>query len=91
MDLFNVGAHRAPVAVFYLAEFEWVGEAIPVERPVRMLKEAQIDMDIVSFDHLKEVRIKNKNILITVIRSRLWFRLFYIFSECLIVAQYVNH
>lgn len=57
MSIFNGGNHRAPVAVAYPAEFEWAGEAMPVERPVRLLTESQIDMDIVSFDHLKDALV----------------------------------
>ena len=57
MHIFSDGTHRAPVAVAYPAEFEWAGEAMPVERPVRLLTEAQIDMDIVSFDHLKDALV----------------------------------
>lgn len=64
MNLFNGGTHRAPVAVAYPAEFEWAGAAMPVEKPIRMLTEAQIDMDIVSFDHLKEARVSNNELCI---------------------------
>jgi len=64
MNLFNGGIHRAPVAVAYPAEFEWAGKAMPVEKPCRVLTEAQIDMDIVSFDHLKDARVSNKELCI---------------------------
>ena len=57
MDILNGGIHRAPVAVLYPAEFEWAGNYMPVEIPVRTLTESQIDMDIVSVDHLESASI----------------------------------
>lgn len=50
--LLQGGAHVAPFAVLYHAEAEWLGDAMPSERPLRLLMEAQLDADIVPADAL---------------------------------------
>ncbi|MCI0157549.1 hypothetical protein KNO15_12680 [Leifsonia shinshuensis] len=50
--LLRGGAHVAPFAVLYHAEAEWLGDAMPSERPLRLLMEAQLDADIVPADAL---------------------------------------
>lgn len=50
--LLSGGRHVAPAVVLYPAEAEWLGEAMAVERPVRLLAEAQLDADIVPADAL---------------------------------------
>ncbi|WP_158866974.1 glycosyl transferase family 2 [Leifsonia sp. AG29] len=50
--LLQGGTHVAPFAVLYHAEAEWLGDAMPSERPLRLLMEAQLDADIVPADAL---------------------------------------
>lgn len=50
--LLQAGTHVAPFAVLYHAEAEWLGEAMPSERPLRLLMEAQLDADIIPADAL---------------------------------------
>lgn len=50
--LLRGGQHVAPFAVLYHADAEWLGEAMPVDRPMRLLTEAQLDADIVPADAL---------------------------------------
>ena len=50
--LLQGGAHVAPFAVLYHADAEWLGDAMPSERPLRLLMEAQLDADIVPADAL---------------------------------------
>lgn len=50
--LLQGGTHVAPFAVLYHAEAEWLGDAMPCERPLRLLAEAQLDADIVPADAL---------------------------------------
>lgn len=64
MTIFSDGHHKAPVALFYPAEFEWAGDYMPVEVPARALTQAQIDFDIVSCDLLKEADLVNKKLTI---------------------------
>ena len=52
--LLSGGRHIAPAAVLYPAEADWLGRAMPAERPVRLLAEAQIDADIVPADALHD-------------------------------------
>ncbi|MDO3408943.1 glycosyl hydrolase [Saccharibacillus sp. CPCC 101409] len=52
--LISGGRHVAPAAVLYHAEAEWSGEAMYVQRPVKMLMQRQIDCDIVPADLLLE-------------------------------------
>ena len=45
------GGHRdSKVAVLYNAEFEWMGESMPVQKPLRKLYEAQIQADTIPMD-----------------------------------------
>lgn len=50
--LLQGGAHVAPFAVLYHADAEWLGEAEPFERPLRVLMEAQLDADVLPGDAL---------------------------------------
>jgi hypothetical protein len=50
--LLQGGRHIAPFAVLYHADAEWLGDAMPSERPLRLLAEAQVDADIVPGDAL---------------------------------------
>ncbi|MGN7799611.1 glycosylhydrolase-like jelly roll fold domain-containing protein [Leifsonia sp. 22587] len=50
--LLQGGVHVAPFAVLYHADAEWLGDAMPSERPLRLLMEAQLDADIVPADAL---------------------------------------
>ena len=59
MSLFSNGVHKAPIALFYPAELEWAGQAMPVEIPARVLTETQLDFDIVSCDLLRTAEIEN--------------------------------
>ena len=63
MSILSNGIHRAPVAVFYPAELEWVGEAMPVEDVVQKLTTAQIDVDIVSNDMLEAANVDDQGCL----------------------------
>ena len=53
MSLFREGHYPAKVGVFYPAEMEWAGKAMPVEKVARELTMSQIAFDIVSLDYLK--------------------------------------
>ncbi|GAA3756867.1 hypothetical protein GCM10022240_07120 [Microbacterium kribbense] len=50
--LLQGGIHIAPAAVLYHADAEWLGDAQPCERALRLLMEAQLDADIVPGDAL---------------------------------------
>lgn len=60
MNLFQGGVHRANVGVLYPAEQEWAGNYMPIEKPIRVLIENQIDCDIISSDYLNKAVIKNR-------------------------------
>lgn len=64
MTIFSGGKHQSPIALFYPAEFEWAGKAMPVEVPARALTQAQLDFDIVSKDLLEEAEIKDQQFII---------------------------
>ena len=64
MTIFNDGKHKAPVALFYPAEFEWAGKYMPIEVLARVLTENQIDFDIVSHDLLKSARMADGKLII---------------------------
>ena len=64
MLLFSGGYHIAPVALFYPAEFEWVGKSMPVELPARTLTQNQIDFEIVSYDLLQKAELRNNRLII---------------------------
>ncbi|MDQ0222427.1 hypothetical protein [Streptococcus moroccensis] len=53
MSYLSEGKHIASVAVLYPAELEWGGQAMSVELVTRELTEHQLDMDIVSLDHIE--------------------------------------
>ena len=50
--LLQGGTHIAPFAVLYHADAEWLGDAMPSERPMRLLMESQLDADILPADAL---------------------------------------
>ncbi len=54
MSIFRDGNYPAKVGVFYLAEIEWAGKYMPVEKVCRVLTQQQISFDIVSRDYLKK-------------------------------------
>lgn len=64
MRMFSNGQHRAPIAVCYPAECEWAGKSMPIECVMQELTEHQLDMDIVSFDHLKCASVDNGQLCI---------------------------
>lgn len=64
MTRFNDGQHRAPVAVFYPAELEWAGHAMPVEEVGQVLTQNQIDFDIVSHDMLMTAKVTDHRLKI---------------------------
>ena len=55
--LLQGGVHVAPFAVLYHADAEWLGAAMPSERPMRLLMEAQLDADILPADSLPTSRL----------------------------------
>ncbi len=57
MSLFREGHYPAKIGVFYPAEMEWAGKAMPVEKVARELTMSQIAFDIVSLDYLKHAEI----------------------------------
>lgn len=62
--LFQGGRHVAPFAVLYHADAEWLGDAMPSERPVRLLAEAQFDSDIVPGDALPAASISGLSLVL---------------------------
>lgn len=60
MSVFSGGKHQSSIALFYPAEFEWVGESMPVEIPARLLTQSQLDFSIVSTDLLKNAEFSEK-------------------------------
>lgn len=50
--LLSGGQHIAPAAVLYHADAEWAGDAMPFQKPVRVLAQHQIDCDVVPGDLL---------------------------------------
>lgn len=60
--LLSGGKYLAHAAVLYHAELEWAGKAMPFQKPVRALLEAQLDCDVMSADILEAaVPQKEKN------------------------------
>lgn len=62
--LLQGGAHLAPFAVLYHADAEWLGEAQPCERPLRLLAEAQLDADIVPADALPTASVSGTALVV---------------------------
>lgn len=62
--LLQGGVHVAPFAVLYHADAEWLGEAMPSERPLRLLMEAQLDADIVPADALPSAGVDGSKLTI---------------------------
>ena len=60
--LLQGGAHVAPFAVLYHADAEWLGDAQPCERPLRLLAEAQLDADIVPADALTAAVVSDRGL-----------------------------
>lgn len=60
MSVFSGGRHQSSIALFYPAEFEWVGESMPIEIPARLLTQSQLDFSIVSTDLLKNAEFSDK-------------------------------
>lgn len=60
MSVFSGGKHQSSIALFYPAEFEWVGESMPVEISARLLTQSQLDFSIVSTDLLKNAEFSEK-------------------------------
>lgn len=56
--LLSGGRHVATVAVLYHAEAEWAGEAMPFQKPVRELLQAQLDCDVLPCDVLREAQLE---------------------------------
>lgn len=52
--LISGGRHVAPVAVLYHGEAEWAGNYMPVEKPCRLLADAQIEYDTIPQDVFTE-------------------------------------
>ncbi|MGO4301212.1 glycosylhydrolase-like jelly roll fold domain-containing protein [Leifsonia sp. RAF41] len=55
--LLQSGGHVAPFAVLYHADAEWLGDAMPFERPLGLLMEAQLDADVVPADVLLDAGV----------------------------------
>lgn len=60
MSVFSGVRHQSSIALFYPAEFEWVGESMPIEIPARLLTQSQLDFSIVSTDLLKNAEFSEK-------------------------------
>lgn len=60
MSVFSGGRHQSSIALFYPAEFEWVGESMPIQIPARLLTQSQLDFSIVSTDLLKNAEFSDK-------------------------------
>ncbi len=62
--LLQGGRHVAPFAVLYHADAGWLGDAMPAERPLRLLAEAQLDADIVPGDALPAASVSDSALVI---------------------------
>ena len=62
--LLQGGRHVAPFAVLYHADAEWLGDAMPAERPLRLLAEAQLDADIVPADALPAASVSDSALVV---------------------------
>jgi len=63
--LLQGGAHIAPFAVLYHADAEWLGEALPFERPMRLLAEAQLDADVLPADALVAASVAGTGLVVS--------------------------
>jgi hypothetical protein len=62
--LLQGGVHVAPFAVLYHADAEWLGDAMPCERPLRLLMEAQLDADILPCDALRSAAASDATMVV---------------------------
>ncbi len=53
-DIISSSERYAPIAILYHGEGEWTGEAIPVQKPLRVLLDRQMDADIIPADVFSE-------------------------------------
>lgn len=53
-ELISGGMHVAPVAMLYHAEAEWTGDAMLMQKPARILLDAQINFDIIPTDVFRD-------------------------------------
>jgi len=51
------GVHLADAAVLYHAEAEWVGAAMPFEKPIGVLARAQRDADVIPIDAVVDAQV----------------------------------
>ncbi|MCH4242381.1 MAG: hypothetical protein LKF81_10860 [Prevotella sp.] len=62
--LFSGGVKEARVGILYHAFAEWSGDTMMIQKPCRVLQQAQIDSDIIDEDYLKEAKLENHRIVI---------------------------
>lgn len=62
-ELLINGIHQAQALVLYHAEAEWSGEYMLFQKPAKVLTQNQVDFDIISFDQLKSVTVKEQKIV----------------------------
>jgi hypothetical protein len=62
--LLQGGRHIAPFCVLYHADAEWLGEAMPSERPLRLMMEAQLDADILPADSLPQATTRGISLVL---------------------------
>ena len=62
--LLSGGYHQTEVGVLYNAFAEWSGEAMPVQKVLKVLNQNQIECDVISGDFLMEARIKPEGLYI---------------------------
>lgn len=63
-ELLINGVHQAQSLILYHAEAEWSGEYMLLQKPAKILTQNQIDFDIISFDQLKNVVVKEQKIAV---------------------------
>lgn len=59
MEQFRGGKYPGKIGLFYPAEQEWAGEAMPIEKPARELTVHQISFDIVTRDYLQRAEVSS--------------------------------
>ena len=62
--LFSGGYHKADVGVLYTAFAEWSGEAMPVQKVLKVLQQNQIECDLISEDFLLDAELKSEGLYI---------------------------
>ena len=62
--LLSGGYHQAEVGVLYNAFAEWSGEAMPMQKVLKVLQQNQIECDVISEDFLMNGQIESKGLTI---------------------------